>query len=145
MAQPLVKWAFEPSRLQDLPRVMRRAAKIALTPPTGPVFVSLPGDILENEGELELGSRTRVDVATRPSDAAVSGLADRLLAARNPIMVAGHELSTRDAWKEAGQLAELLGMPVYHQTFLWSAAFSSHVCERTARNPCRTWGCVPHS
>ncbi len=125
MAQPLVKWAFEPNRLQDLPRVMRRAAKIALTPPTGPVFISLPGDILEDEGEFELGTRTRVDVATRPSDTAISNLADRLLAARNPIMLAGHELSTRDAWKQAEQLAELLGIPVYHQTFLWSAAYSS--------------------
>src|SRR6202043_3527561 len=45
MAEPLVKWAVEVTRLEDLPRIVRRAAKIATTPPTGPVFISLPGDI----------------------------------------------------------------------------------------------------
>ena len=40
MARPVVKWATEVQRTADLPRVFRRAAKIALTPPTGPVFVS---------------------------------------------------------------------------------------------------------
>ena len=125
MAQPLVKWAFEPSRLQDLPRVVRRAAKIALSPPTGPVFISLPGDILEDEADIELGRCTRVETAIRPSDAAIGQLAERLLAARSPVMIAGHELASRDAWNEAAQFAELLGMPVYHQTFLWSASFPS--------------------
>ncbi len=47
MAEPLVKWAVEVTRLEDLPRIVRRAAKIAMTPPTGPVFISLPGDILK--------------------------------------------------------------------------------------------------
>ena len=41
IAQPLVKWAVEVTRLEDLPRIVRRAAKVAMTPPTGPVFISL--------------------------------------------------------------------------------------------------------
>ena len=55
IAQPLVKWAIEPTRVADLPRIVRRAAKVALTPPTGPVFISLPGDVLDQTAELELG------------------------------------------------------------------------------------------
>ena len=39
IAQPLVKWAVEVTRLRDLPRIVRRAAKVATTPPTGPVFI----------------------------------------------------------------------------------------------------------
>ncbi len=46
LAEPLVKWSAEVRRLQDLPRAVHRAAKTALAPPTGPVFLSLPGDIL---------------------------------------------------------------------------------------------------
>ena len=46
MARPVVKWAHEINRLEDMPRVIHRAAKIATTAPTGPVFLSLPGDIL---------------------------------------------------------------------------------------------------
>ena len=36
IAQPLVKWAVEVTRLEDLPRIVRRAAKVAMTPPTVP-------------------------------------------------------------------------------------------------------------
>jgi len=49
IAEPLVKWAVEVTWLEDLPRIVRRAAKVATTPPTGPVFISLPGDILNSE------------------------------------------------------------------------------------------------
>jgi len=48
IAAPLVKWATEITRLEDMPRIVRRAAKIATTPPTGPVFLSLPGDVLND-------------------------------------------------------------------------------------------------
>jgi benzoylformate decarboxylase len=96
-----------------------------MTPPTGPVFISLPGDILNDEAVLDLGRSTRVDAATRPSDQALQQLADRLLAARNPVIIAGHELSTRDALSEATQIAELLGAAVYQQTVPYSAQYLS--------------------
>ena len=67
IAQPMVKWAAEVTRLADLPRIVRRAAKIATTPPTGPVFISLPGDILDDEAPLDLSRSTRVDARTRPT------------------------------------------------------------------------------
>ena len=125
IAQPLVKWAVEVTRLRDLPRIVRRAAKIATTPPTGPVFVSLPGDVLNEQEALELGNPTRIDTAGRPGDAALDRLADRLLAARRPVIVAGHEIATADAFEEAAAVAELLGAPVYQQTVCDGAHFPS--------------------
>ena len=125
IAQPLVKWAVEVNRLQDLPRIVHRAAKVAMTPPTGPVFISLPGDILNEQDALDLGQATRVDTAGRPSDEALNRLADRLLAARRPVIVAGHEIATADALREAATLAELLGAPVYQQTVCDGAHFLS--------------------
>ena len=125
IAQPLVKWAVEVNRLHDLPRIVRRAAKVALTPPTGPVFISLPGDVLNEQDALELGRPTRVDTAARPSDAALERLADRLLAAARPVILAGHEIATSDALGEAARLAEILGAPVYQQTVCDGAHFLS--------------------
>ncbi len=125
IAQPLVKWAVEVTRLQDLPLIVHRAAKIAMTPPTGPVFISLPGDILNEQDALDVGRPTRVDTAGRPSDAALDRLADRLLAARRPVIVAGHEIATSDALGEAAAIAELLGAPVYQQTVCHGAHFLS--------------------
>lgn len=125
IAQPLVKWAIEVTRVEDLPRIVRRAAKVAMTPPTGPVFISLPGDILDDEAPLDLGKPTHVDAAVRPSDAALERLADRLLAAENPVLIAGHELATRHAWEEADRLAVLMGVPVFQQTVPYAAHFAS--------------------
>jgi len=129
IAAPLVKWAVEITRLADMPRIVRRAAKIALTPPTGPVFLSLPGDVLNDEGGVELAAATRVDTSVRPSDAAIAALAARLAAARNPAIVAGNEIVTSDALAEVGQLAEMLGAAAYQQTIAFGAHFpSEHPC-----------------
>ena len=125
IAQPLVKWAVEVTRVEDLPRIIRRAAKIAMTAPMGPVFISLPGSILDDEAELDFGSPTRLDVATRPSDEAIDRLATRLLLAEKPVMIAGRELAHHDIFKEAGELAELLGAAVYQEPVAYNARFPS--------------------
>ncbi len=67
LASPVVKWSAEVTRLADLPRIVRRAVKTALAPPTGPVFLSLPGDVLDADEALDLGRSHRVVGATRPS------------------------------------------------------------------------------
>ena len=125
VAAPFVKWAVEATRVEDLPRIVRRAAKVALTPPTGPVFISLPGDVLEQEADIDLGAPTRIDARTRPSDEALAELAHRLLAAKNPVILAGQELSIHDAFAEATELAELLGAAVYQQTVPYAAQYPS--------------------
>ena len=125
IAQPLVKWAVEVTRIQDLPRIIRRAAKIALTPPMGPVFISLPGSILDDEAQLEFGSPTRVDARTRPGDEAIERLALRLLMAKKPVLIAGRELAQRGVLQEAGELATLLGAAVYQEPVPYNARFPS--------------------
>ena len=54
MARPYTKWSYEISRPEDLPQAVRRAIKVAMTPPTGPVFLSLPMDVLEASVDLDL-------------------------------------------------------------------------------------------
>jgi benzoylformate decarboxylase len=126
IATPVVKWATEVTRLEDLPRIVHRAAKIATTPPTGPVFISLPGDILNAFGAIDLGQATRVDTRVRPSDESLRTLAERLLRAERPVIIAGHEIIRSDALAEAARFAEVLGCPVYDQTVLQGAHFPTH-------------------
>ena len=129
MAEPLVKWAVEVTRLEDLPRIVRRAAKIATTPPTGPVFISLPGDILNAEAGIELGRATRVDTRVRPSDESLQALVARILKAERPVIVTGDEIVKSDALKEAAAFAETLGAPVYQCSTPYGAHFlSEHPC-----------------
>ena len=125
IAEPLVKWAVEITRLDDMPRIIRRAAKIAMTPPMGPVFLSLPGDVLNDEAGIDLGTVTRIDTKVRPSDEAIDALAARLIAAKNPALIAGNEIVTSDALAEAAQLAETLGAAAFQQTIAFGAHFLS--------------------
>jgi benzoylformate decarboxylase len=125
MAEPLVKWAVEVTRLEDLPRIVRRAAKIATTPPTGPVFISLPGDILNAEAGIDLGRSTRVDARVKPSDEALEALAARILKAQRPVIIAGDEIVKSDALSEAATLAETLGCPAFQQSAPYGAHFLS--------------------
>ena len=125
MAAPCVKWAFEVTRAEDLPRVVRRAAKVAMTPPMGPVFLSLPGDVLNARVAVELGHRTRVDTRTVPARETLAALADRLLAAERPLLICGQELANADALAEAARLAELLGAAAMQQSVASGAHYVS--------------------
>ncbi|NKB55131.1 MAG: thiamine pyrophosphate-binding protein [Alphaproteobacteria bacterium] len=125
MAAPLVKWAVEVARLEDLPRIIHRAAKVATTAPTGPVFISLPGDILNEEAGIEMGHSTRVETAMRPTDETLDRMAQRLLEAKNPAIVAGPEIVTSDAFQEIAEFADALGAPAYQQTIPYGSHYPS--------------------
>src|SRR5207249_10891823 len=109
--------------------IMHRAAKIALTPPTGPVFLSLPGDVLDEALELDMGRPVRVDTAARPGDDVLKQISKMLLVAKRPAILAGQERAMRDACAEATQCAELLGAAVYGSSIPYTAPFP---CEHPA-------------
>jgi benzoylformate decarboxylase len=113
VARPYVKWSHEITRLEDLPRAVRRAVKTAHAHPTGPVFISLPVDVLNAERELDLLASTRVAPRIRGDAAAIDAAADLLVRARRPLLVAGDAISQGDALQEMAEVAELLGAPVY--------------------------------
>jgi benzoylformate decarboxylase len=123
LARPFVKWAAEVNRLGDLPRLVHRAAKTALAPPTGPVFLSLPGDILKAEGELDLMKPTRIGPGLRGDAAAIAAGAAILATARRPIIMAGDAIAQRHALAELVELAELIGAPVYAEFVPNTASF----------------------
>jgi benzoylformate decarboxylase len=125
IAEPLVKWAVEVTRLEDLPRIIRRAAKVATTPPTGPVFISLPGDILNSEAGVDLGRSTRVDTRVKPADEPLQALVWRILRAERPVIIAGDEVVKSDALDEAALLSMTLGCPAYQQSVAYGAHFLS--------------------
>lgn len=135
IARPLVKWSTEVHRLADLPLLVHRAVKTALAPPTGPVFLSLPGDILKAEAELDLMAPSRVAPNIRGDRAAIEAAADVLANATRPLIMAGDAVAQSRAHKELVELAELLGAPVYAELIANTASFpSSHPLFRGAMN-----------
>lgn len=113
VARPYVKWSYEITRLPDLARAVRRAAKTAQAHPSGPVFLSLPVDVLTAEGEVDLLASTRIAPRFRGDRAAVEAAAELLVKARRPLLIAGDVVAHGDAHAELAAVAELLGAPVY--------------------------------
>ena len=114
VARPWTKWSYEVQRAADMPSAIRRAIQIALTPPTGPVFLSLPIDVqLETVEKPDLSPPYAVDRRQRPSRDALERAADLLAAARNPVVLAGSRVTESGACGRLAQLAEQLGAPVF--------------------------------
>jgi benzoylformate decarboxylase len=123
LARPFVKWAAEVHRVEDLPRLVHRAAKTALAPPTGPVFLSLPGDILKAEANLDLLTPTRVAPRVRGDVAAIAAAGALLAQAKRPVIIAGDAVAQSRAHAELVALAELIGAPVYTEFVPSTASF----------------------
>ncbi len=127
MARPLVKWSYEVRRLADLPRAVHRAATTALAPPTGPVFLSIPSDVLTDAAELDLGAPTRIAAGGRPDPATLQQAARLVGTARAPVIFAGDAVARGQAHAEIIRFAELLAAPVYAEDLANSASFpTSH-------------------
>jgi benzoylformate decarboxylase len=133
IARPFVKWSAEVRRIEDLPRAVHRAAKTALAPPTGPVFLSLPADVLNAEAEIALGAPTRVGPRLRGDRTALEQAAALIAKAEHPVIIAGDAVAQSRAHAELAALAELVGAPVYIEGVANTAAFpASHPLYRGA-------------
>jgi benzoylformate decarboxylase len=113
VARPWTKWAAEVERIEDLPSAVRRALQTALTPPTGPVFLSIPVDIqAEVVDALGTTPAQPLDCRVRPPAEALRRAADVLASAGNLAILAGSRVVEQDAATELARLAERLGAPV---------------------------------
>ncbi len=113
MARPFTKWAYEVRFAEELPVAIQRAFKEALTAPQGPVFLSLPSDVMLDETDQCLPRLTQFGTASRGDDLELARAAALLAAAESPLIVAGDGVGVGDAWPELIALAERLGAPVH--------------------------------
>jgi benzoylformate decarboxylase len=113
IAGPAVKWAHEVAHADQLPILVRRAFNDAQAAPTGPVFLSLPMDVMEEMSGVDIGAPSVID--RRPVAGSLHQLAG-YLAAVTPgrlLLIAGDEVHASGAAEEVAALAEILGAPVY--------------------------------
>lgn len=115
VVRPWTKWAVEVDRVADIPAAVRRAVQIALSPPTGPVFLSLPLDVqMESvvRASLDMTPPRVPDRRVRPPADALRRAVDVLLAAKNPAILAGSRVTEAGAVAELVAVAERLGVSV---------------------------------
>ncbi|MDP7276666.1 MAG: thiamine pyrophosphate-binding protein, partial [Planctomycetaceae bacterium] len=113
VARPWTKWAAEVQRVEDVPAAMRRAIQTALMPPTGPVFLSIPVDVQQEEAPaVDLTPPRPLDSRMRPPVEELQRAVDVLATATNPAILAGSRVVESDAVAELVAVAQALGAPV---------------------------------
>ncbi|MCZ6872390.1 MAG: thiamine pyrophosphate-binding protein [bacterium] len=125
MVESMTKWAYQIERVEDLPQALRRAIKVATTPPTGPVFLSLPMDIMMAEANLDVTPPPLIGPRIRGDLAHMQRAADLLLQANHPLIIAGDEVAKSQALDELVIVAEALGAPVFSETLPNTTNFPS--------------------
>lgn len=116
VARQYTKWAYEIRTANELPMAMQRALKTALTPPYGPVFLSIPWEFTIAPVTFPATPKiTRISTGAAGAMDAVKRAADRLARAENPVIVVGDGAGAADAWNELVALADVIGAPVYSE------------------------------
>ncbi|MFS2162499.1 benzoylformate decarboxylase [Variovorax sp. Varisp62] len=111
LPRPYVKWSVEPARAEDVPLAIARAYYIAMTPPRGPVLVSIPSD--DWGVQTQPVDAREVSRHVRADPDLLARMARALDGARAPAFVVGAAVDRDGAWNEAVQLAERHNARVY--------------------------------
>ncbi|MFH8386528.1 thiamine pyrophosphate-binding protein [Kitasatospora sp. NPDC018058] len=113
MARPVTKYATRVTDPRSLLRVVRRAVKIAMTEPRGPVFVAVPMDVLDEINDEPVLPASVPVTASAPPTEAVTRAAGLLAGAERPLILVGDGVAVAGAQAELVRVAEVLGSDVW--------------------------------
>jgi acetolactate synthase I/II/III large subunit len=115
IVRDFTKWDDSPGSLQHFSESLMRGYQVALTPPMGPILLSLDSDLQEapirNASELSIPNVTQVRYPVAPTDA-IREVAAALVAAEFPVIAPDRYARTDSALPQLVELAELLGAAV---------------------------------
>ena len=117
MVRQFTKWSVEITHPEQVPGVLRRAFNEAKTPPTGPAYVAIAANALEDEADVEILPSAKDHYRTAADPEAVQAAASLLSAAANPVILVGDRLAQSGGADVAVRLAELLGARVYTTSY----------------------------
>lgn len=115
IAEEFTKWSAEVLDVAALPAMIRRAFRVALTPPTGPVFLGLPLDVMMAETDASPERLGEIPTAGRGDSKEIERAAELLAEADSPTMITGDQIARagRGAVESAVSLAETAGLSVH--------------------------------
>jgi benzoylformate decarboxylase len=114
MTKQFTKWSAEVHRSDRIPEYLNRAFKVAATPPSGPVYLALPSNLLGESISVPSpdAERSRIVARVGGDPEALMEAARLLAAAKRPLIVAGSSIAKAGAIEELVKLAERVAAPV---------------------------------
>lgn len=148
LTRQFTKWSWEIHRSDRIPEALHRAFKVASTPPRGPVYLSLPSNLLAEPvpAGLPEAGRSRIVPRMAGDPEAVEEAARLLAEAKRPLIVAGSGVATSGALDEIVRLAEMVTAPVVMEprysflSFPTNHPFSFQIPERQVSFRLPVWG-----
>lgn len=125
MANPVVKYAFQPRKPEEVPEAVRKGFFIAETGRPGPVLIDVPKDVQQNEGPMVFPDEFKIrgyHPWTDPDMPNIERAIQMLLSASKPVILAGGGTIISSAFAELQAIAEMLMIPVV-TTFKGKGAF----------------------
>jgi len=113
MAEPVTKWSTMVVDSTSVLRVLRRAIKIASTPPRGPVYICLPQDILDMPVVEEVRPTSIPSTRVLPDEETLDAATQLLATAQKPMIFIGDGIAFSGAQAELTRVAEALGAEVW--------------------------------
>jgi acetolactate synthase-1/2/3 large subunit len=113
MLREIVKWDYELRRPEQVEDVVARAIEIAMTPPRGPVYLTLPRETLAaGAGAAQQDTRRSPPASAYPDPAAIETLAAWLAAATHPLIITANAGRTDEGAAALARLAQRFALPV---------------------------------
>ena len=125
MANPVVKYAFQPRAPGEVPSAVRKGFYIARTGRPGPVLIDIPKDVQQEGAEMEFPDEFRIrgyHPWTDPDLSSIRAAVGMLLESEKPVILAGGGTIISGAFAELQAVAETLCIPVV-TTFKGKGAF----------------------
>ncbi len=112
--RPVVKRAFQPTRVDMLPLALRQGFDTMVTGRPGPVNIDIPYNVYQEEADVEVPAASHVFGQHRPgaSDADVAKALDMATEAMRPVIFIGHGATLAEAGPEITKLQQTYGIPV---------------------------------
>ena len=111
--EPVTKWSTLVVDPANLLRVVRRAIKVAATPPMGPVYICLPADVMDAPVTEPVRPTSLPSTRVVPTKSAIDEMATALAAASKPMLIVGDGVAYSGAQHELTRVADLLGAEVW--------------------------------
>jgi benzoylformate decarboxylase len=113
MVDQFTKFSAEVTDVNALPLLLRRAFRTALTPPTGPVFLALPMDVMMSETSDSPERLGSIPNAGQGDPTQLETAADKLVEANDPTLVIGDHVARSGSVDSGVELAEAVGARVH--------------------------------